>query len=369
MLCGSAVAQSSVTLYGLIDTGIDYYNNSGGKQLYETRDGVLTGLYGSRWGLAGEEDLGGGLKAVFKLENGFNSTNGALGQGGLEFGRQAFVGLSARKLGTVTIGRQYDSVVDYLQFAGTGAQWGGITTHASDIDNLQNSFRINNAIKYTSPVIAGAQVGALYAFSNSNAKGGSGTTAALSAGGTYVYGPIKLGAAYFHAKHPATFLSDGHYVANTVGAAIGSAGPWSYVGNPDTVSTLGAGGTYAIGKFSVGALYTHVKFDDANGTRSSVVFDDYDVSLNYAVTPLTRIGVAYLYTVGYVNYLGQKLEYHRIAFGADTKLGKRTELYAVVVAQQAAGDAKGADIYQGSAANMSSTNRQIGVRAAIVHRF
>jgi hypothetical protein len=79
-----AIAQSSATLYGLIDTGIDYYNNSGGKSLVETRDGVLTGLYGSRWGTQGQEDLGGGTKVVFRLENGFSSTKGALGQGGLE---------------------------------------------------------------------------------------------------------------------------------------------------------------------------------------------------------------------------------------------------------------------------------------------
>jgi hypothetical protein len=191
----------------------------------------------------------------------------------------------------------------------------------------------------------------------------------VSVGGSYTNGLFKLGVGYFHAKHPGSFLPDGHYIANTTGAAIGSAGPWSYVGQPDTVTTLGAGATYALGEFSVGALFTHVKFGDANGTKSNVVFDDYDVSLNYAVTPATRVGVVYLYTAGRVDYLSQRPEYHRIAAGINTSLSKRTELYAVVVAQQATGDAKGADIYQGSAASMSSTNRQIGTRVAILHRF
>ncbi len=69
-------------------------------------------LQGSRWGLRGTEDLGGGLKAIFVLENGFNVFNGTLGQGGDELGRQAYVGLPTTQFGTVTLGRQYDSVVD-----------------------------------------------------------------------------------------------------------------------------------------------------------------------------------------------------------------------------------------------------------------
>jgi hypothetical protein len=62
---------------------------------------------GSRWGMRGTEDLGGGLKAIFLLENGFDASTGKLWQGGLEFGRQAWVGLSSARLGTVSLGRQY----------------------------------------------------------------------------------------------------------------------------------------------------------------------------------------------------------------------------------------------------------------------
>jgi predicted porin len=73
-------AQNTVTLYGLIDEGFDYTNSVGGKSLSELQSGYAQG---SRWGLKGTEDLGGGLKAVFQLENGFNVNNGKLGQGGL----------------------------------------------------------------------------------------------------------------------------------------------------------------------------------------------------------------------------------------------------------------------------------------------
>ena len=112
----AAHAQSSVTLYGLIDAGITYTNNQQGHSNWKATSGSVNG---SRWGLRGSEDLGGGLKAIFTLENGFNIMNGTNGQGGREFGRQAFVGLSSDQFGAVTLGRQYDSVVDYLGPAGS----------------------------------------------------------------------------------------------------------------------------------------------------------------------------------------------------------------------------------------------------------
>src|ERR1700738_4228053 len=89
-----AHAQSSVTLYGLIDAGISYSSNVGGKSLWQETSGAMNA---SRWGLRGSEDLGGGLKAIFTLENGFNIDTGKFGQNGAEFGRQAFVGLSSNQ--------------------------------------------------------------------------------------------------------------------------------------------------------------------------------------------------------------------------------------------------------------------------------
>src|SRR5471030_1989290 len=92
-VCATAAqAQSSVTLYGLIDAGITYTNNQHDHSNWQMTSGQVNG---SRFGLRGSEDLGGGLKAIFTLENGFNIDNGKLGQNGLEFGRQAFVGLSS----------------------------------------------------------------------------------------------------------------------------------------------------------------------------------------------------------------------------------------------------------------------------------
>ena len=84
---------------------------------------------GSRWGLKGSEDLGGGTKAIFQLENGFNVSTGGLGQGGLEFGRQAYVGLTNQRWGTLTLGRQYDPIVDIIAPTTSNGQWGGLFSH------------------------------------------------------------------------------------------------------------------------------------------------------------------------------------------------------------------------------------------------
>jgi predicted porin len=168
----SANAQSTVTLYGVIDVGIDFVNNSDGKKAWAMKDGTYTGVYGSRWGLLGTEDLGGGFSAVFRIENGFNLPNGTLAQGGLEFGRQAYVGLSSKKYGTVTLGRQYDSVVDFLQFAGSSSQMGTFAAHPEDVDNLVNSFRVNNSIKYFSPTLNGFRFSSLFSLRSSQVDGG-----------------------------------------------------------------------------------------------------------------------------------------------------------------------------------------------------
>ena len=93
----AAQAQSSVTLYGRVVAGVTMVNNAGRGHVWE---GDTCGPPGcNEWGLKGREDLGGGTAAIFTLENGFNIQNGRLGQGGVMFGRQAFVGLTKQQGG------------------------------------------------------------------------------------------------------------------------------------------------------------------------------------------------------------------------------------------------------------------------------
>ncbi|MFP3557534.1 porin [Paraburkholderia sp. SIMBA_049] len=151
-------AQSSVTLYGIIDTGIEYVTNNGPTKASAVRVPSLTASIPSRWGFRGKEDLGGGLSAVFVLESGFAPSTGALNQGGRLFGRQAYVGLSGR-WGTFTLGRQYSQIY----WAIPGDTMGPNIYAAGDLDPYLSQARVDNAVAYTF-TSSGLTVGATYSF-------------------------------------------------------------------------------------------------------------------------------------------------------------------------------------------------------------
>jgi predicted porin len=101
-----AAPSSTVTIYGLIDTGVEFIDKVGAAGNTLTRMPTNTSAVPSRLGFRGQEALGDGLSAVFTLEMGLLVDSGTLGQGGRSFGRQSFVGLSG-PWGSVTVGRQY----------------------------------------------------------------------------------------------------------------------------------------------------------------------------------------------------------------------------------------------------------------------
>jgi predicted porin len=107
-----AMAQSSVTLYGVADIGVEYLNhaNASGNGLVRMASGNVSG---SRWGLRGVEDLGSGMKALYALESGFELDSGTASQGGRLFGRQAYIGLE-NPWGRLTLGRQQNALYDLL---------------------------------------------------------------------------------------------------------------------------------------------------------------------------------------------------------------------------------------------------------------
>ncbi|WP_211461022.1 porin [Collimonas silvisoli] len=151
-------AQSSnVTIYGIVDAAIESANN-GKDKLNRVQSGNLSQ---SRIGFTGTEDLGGGLKALFTLENGFNVDNGALAQSGLLFGRQAFVGLSSAA-GAVTLGRQYEPLHSmHVKFSTHAVGFGDAA--AAYVPALED-VRLDNSVKYVSPVFAGVTLSLFYAF-------------------------------------------------------------------------------------------------------------------------------------------------------------------------------------------------------------
>lgn len=134
----------SVTLYGVVDSGVEYLSRTGpqGKSLLRMPN--LTGSAPSRLGFRGVEDLGGGLKAQFVLENGFGADTGSINQGGRFFGRQAFVGLTG-SWGTVSLGRQYDNFSFALNDYGV---FGPNAFGLSSLETYIPAARFDNAIAY-----------------------------------------------------------------------------------------------------------------------------------------------------------------------------------------------------------------------------
>ncbi|MCP3718267.1 porin [Paraburkholderia sp. CNPSo 3281] len=143
-----ARAQSSVTLYGALDTSIEVTNPGAG---WVAR--MDSGAYrGSRFGLRGVEDLGGGIKILFELENGFGSNDGTFAVANTIFNRQAWIGLGTQ-WGTVRVGRQYSPI--YIPFKGQLDAFGAGTI-ASGLNNLSKITPYeSNAITYLSPDIYG----------------------------------------------------------------------------------------------------------------------------------------------------------------------------------------------------------------------
>ena len=190
---GAAFAQSTVTLYGKIDWTIQNAtqktsgigSTTGGNVGMQVNS---AGLSGSRWGMKGSEDLGGGMKAIFDLQSGFAIDTGASAQGGLLFGRQAYAGLSGG-FGTVTVGRQYspidtvwgtydaqgytsNSAMNYAWNGGFGGlTTAGATTTAAAVNGTPTASRgihaepgrINNSILYATPALGGFQAQFMYA--------------------------------------------------------------------------------------------------------------------------------------------------------------------------------------------------------------
>jgi predicted porin len=366
-LCPFAWSQSSVSLYGAIDNGIDYNSNTKGQSQYETRSSVQLG---SRLGFTGKEDLGDGLSTIFTIENGFDGFTGKAQQGGLLFGRQAFVGLTG-PLGTLTFGRQYDASFIYLGALATTNQWSGyVGAHPGDYDNMNSSFRANSSVKYASPVWNGFSVATLYSLGG--AAGSFVQNSLLTIGGGYSKGPLTINAAYLNAWNPAT----GVYGGAT--APVTGSGWTSPITNPvysgytsaNRLTLWGIGSQYTFGAATLAALYTYTSFDNLVYTvvtphQGSVHFNNGELNFKYYVTPAVMAAVSYDYT------LAPQAHYHQVNAAVNYFLSKRTWVYLLAVAQHASGTDSLGRPATAAITNLtpSSSNQQIFVRIGLVQKF
>jgi predicted porin len=179
--CSVASAQSSVTLYGIVDAGYQWNKqgvNSGTAAAPNWQSDSVSGIdggyqSGNRWGLRGSEALGGGWNAVFTLESGFNIDTGTSAQGGRLFGRQAWLGLQG-DLGTLAFGRiatPSSTTGSFDMFAGADAFDGGWGINAIGSTFIAaNSLREDNAVIYSSPNWGGFRLAAQYSFNLDTAE-------------------------------------------------------------------------------------------------------------------------------------------------------------------------------------------------------
>jgi len=320
-------AHAQVTLYGAVDSGITYVNNvrttanAAGNYTGSSETRMANGVvWGSRFGFKGTEDLGGGNQVIFTLENGFTPSNGALGNSGRLFGRQAFVGLANSQYGAVTLGRQYDSANEYVGnlIYGMGSSF----VHVGDLDHLDTIARVDNALKYTSPLMAGFRFGGLYSF-----------------GGTP--GSI-LAASYVDMRRSTT--ADPTTWTATADSVFNSSVNEGYA-SAQSAKFAALAAQYQIGELKAGLTYTNTRYIAGNTSLfdGSAVFDNYSTYLKYLVTPATQLFATYGYTARHDVSTAQgeagTAHYNQWATGVNYSLSKRTGVYAQAVYVRASGNA------------------------------
>jgi predicted porin len=204
---GAAHAQSSVTLYGRLDGGIEYVNGFQGGH----RISAESGDWGtSLWGMKGAEDLGGGTQAIFRLETGFALQNGQNGgAAGTMFSRYALVGLSNPTYGTFQVGRSLfisNGVWDFDPFV--QENWS-----SASLVRGRNWPQVSNSFNYQSPNFYGFDVAGQYALSNStnfNGNGNAGTISAQQTTGRAAGAQLTYTNSFFEARGIYDEIRDGN---------------------------------------------------------------------------------------------------------------------------------------------------------------
>jgi len=376
-VAGMAHAQSSVTLYGLLDEGLMLNTNAknivngknvGGRQFSVDSN---TGTLGSRWGMRVIEDLGGGMNAVAVLESGINVSTGAFGQGGTAFGRQAYVGIGSRSYGTVTLGRQYDSVNDYVGRYGFAAAFGGSATeHPGDIDNVNHTYRLNNTIKYTSPNFSGLTFGGTASLGG--VAGNISQSSGYTFGGNYARGPLGIAIAYVFFKDPAAVGSILN--SNASASTFGSLNSGYLGAKPaNSLQIITTGGSYQIGNALIGAVYSNTKYMNIGAFNgATATFNSFELNAMYRFTPVFSIAGEYNYTKGNAvkGDIGDQT-YNQYSLLFDYTLSKRTDLLLLGSFQTASGINSTGTAAVANIGNLgdSSNNHQAVARVEVRHKF
>lgn len=192
---GAASAQSSVSLYGLVDAYVGNVKDTITGVRPKSQTVVDTnGLNNSRWGLKGSEDLGNGLKANFVLEAGFETDTGAAGPLGSTFQRKSTVGLSGA-FGAVELGRNYTAYDTLRALTNNTADTNVAVTTDVWKNGIGYANRASSSIRFDSAVYGGVSGSVSYGFGENKAAGKD-STDMLSLHVKYANGPLLVGYAH-----------------------------------------------------------------------------------------------------------------------------------------------------------------------------
>ncbi|MFM0596577.1 MULTISPECIES: porin [Paraburkholderia] len=366
MFAVAAHAQSSVTLYGVVDSGLLFQSTSAATfqptarnqgHVYQLKDG---GIYSSFWGLKGSEDVGGGYKINFKLQGSFNSTNGKSGLSDTPgttaiFNQYATIGASG-PFGTFDAGRQIipmiyamaETDVRGAQYFGSiltawlginqVAGWPGTSTNAP-IGALYDS----NALVYTSPKFYGASLALEYAPGGvaGQFQGGTRESAVLK----YSNYGLNLSAVYYNGHDTNPFPLT-YPAAPAISATGQDNNRFYYFGAMYTIGGLSISGSYGIGK---------------NPARSNTAdFEMASGGLGYQFSPFFKVTSGFYYLKDRNNSANHSSEF---AVGAEYSLSKRTKAYAQVGYVSNKGTMNQTIVYGTPVApGVSTTAAMIGIR-------
>jgi predicted porin len=385
-----AFAQSSVTLYGIVDTGLGYQSSqttlgstSGGRSAVKMVNGVWAG---SRFGLKGAEDLGGETRAIFQLEEGFNSATGAQSTTGLMFNRQAFVGVTNPTYGSLTAGRQYASYYQLLSpYSPTTWLTGFYGAHPGDLDGLDTIYRANNTLLYMSPKISGFSFSGSYSFAGVPGSVDQGST--WSAAAQYAMGPVGIAVGFSRINN--STVNGGAFGADsTTSSAGGQAGVSAVTNGYQTAQAqqrLAVGAGYKFNsQFDITATYSNVQYIPGAGSafRDLAIFNTGGIVLHWKPTVAWDFATGYSYTrATRANGITSSAQYQQFNLSEYYSLSKRTGLYALQAYQRANGETLApagngthiinatATIGDGFQTTPSSSRSMFAVGAGIIHRF
>lgn len=314
-----SLANGGVALYGSVDMGINY-QRSGSKSLWQTQSG---GEWTSKFGMFGREDLGGGLKAEFNLENGFNASNGALQSSQTLFNREAWVGLSSTVFGQVRLGNQIgvglplffdpfaqvgtNSVVTWVGYAGVQTKSGvGYNTDLGP-GGTNVAARVANSVTWNTPRVAGFNAELLYAFNNTDGASPHATNQGALL--TWAHSGLYLAGSY-------------NQVWSAPAVVNGGEAPQSVRNDISGIGAMYDGGWYLIdGSFSL----LSPKLAEDGIARVYTLGGIFPIGRN-----VYRVSVVYRDTSGVRDSSGAPAKDSALGvmLGYDYTLSKRTALYA-----------------------------------------